>query len=329
MCTVTCLLTLRGQDAFFAQLDHETFYFNPANNIIYDEIDKKGKVSLRYRDQWNNIVSPAYQTVYMEGDFRIYKSYLDNWDLGLSLLSDNSNDGILRNNGATIRLSYSRRFARYGTSFQELTLGTTTGAYKTNTNSKDLWFGRQYDQTNFAIDPNLASGETMLLDSRNHYSIDIGLRYRYKFSQALDITAGFAVHHINGPQLGLILGDEILDKRYLLHGNVDVKGGPKLVHNFKTAILKQGPFFMVMPAYGVTVDFPESEEVSMVGSIATRVTRSAISLQNDAVILSLGIKSRSWAGEFSYEINTSGLNLVTRGNGAMELSLNYYILSSD
>lgn len=282
---------------------------------------------MRYRDQWNNISSPAFRTISLEGEYKIYGSSLDSWHIGMIALSDRSNAGLLQQNAINLQTAYTRKLLARRRTYQALTLGADIGTNSTNSNTDKLWFSRQYDQTKFEIDPNLSNGETSLLDNTRHYSLDLGAKWQYHTKET-DITAGLAVHHLNSPRVGQITNSYSLSQRYLLFLMFEKKVKRYLRHKLGISILTQNPSQQIIPSYGIILDFKEADNVAMYATLSTRISKNISGYLNDAVLISIGIKSQTWHGGFSYELNTSGLNFVTRGNGAMELSLGYYILSN-
>lgn len=318
-----------SQDPYFGNIDSETLYFNPANVSYAFDNEVRGKVAIKYRDQWNNISSPAFRTMSMEGEFKIYGSHIDSWHIGLIALSDRSNTGLLKQNGINLQTAYSRKLFSGRKKFQAVTLGVDLGTTRTNSNTNELWFSRQYDQTKFEIDPNLSNGETSLLDNTSHYSLNLGAKWQYHHENNMDVIIGLAAHHLNNPPIGQITNTYNLSQRYLLFLMLEKNIRRNLRHKLGLSILNQSPSQQIIPSYGVSIDFPEADNVAMHATLSTRLSKNVKGYLNDAILISIGIKSKQWYGGFSYEINTSGLNFVTRGNGAMELSLGYYFLSEN
>lgn len=316
---------MTGQDPYFATLDHETLYFNPSYFSYVNDNDIKGKVAMRYRDQWNNITSPAFRTSSIEAEFKTYSSYLDSWHLGVLLLNDQSNEGGLKQNSGGLILGYSRKLSSSRNSFHQLTFGTGISINRTNTSSQDLWFSRQYDQTKFEIDPNLSSGETLLLENQSVFNLDIGVRWHYKVSKYTDIKIGYAAHHINTPTVGLISSSYDIRQRNLLSVALSYQSNRVLKHLGGLSFISQSPSFHIVPSYGVTLDFPDSDQYAMDATLSSRISKNANGLSNDAIIINVGLQSSKWKAGFAYEITTSRLNVLTRGNGALELRLAYYL----
>ncbi len=145
----------------------------------------------------------------------------------------------------------------------------------------------------------------------------------------MDVTVGLAAHHLNSPKVGQITNAYPLSQRYLLFVSAEKNINRQLKHKLALSIISQRPSQQIVPSYSMTFDFPENDDVAVSASLATRISRNVQGYLNDAVLISVGINSRTWHGCFSYEINTSGLSFITRGNGAMELTLGYYILEDN
>lgn len=196
---------------------------------------------------------------------------------------------------------------------------------RTNTTSQDLWFSRQYDQTKFEIDPNLSSGETMLLDNQSVFNLDLGIKWHYKISRLSTLKAGYAAHHINTPTVGLISNSYSIKQRNLVSIEYTYQSGKTLKQLGRLSIISQSPSLHILPSYGITLDFPDSDQFAMEAILSTRISKNTNGLSNDAIIINIGLQSTQWNAGFAYEITTSSLNDLTRGNGALELRLAYYL----
>ncbi len=302
-----------------------TLYFSPANFSNLNNEGAEGKAALRYRDQWNSISSPAYRTTEIEAEYRFYGSSIDSWHAGLYLVNDQSNNSILKQNSGSLLLAYSRKFGSYRHSFHQFTVGSGVSINRTNINTGDLWFSRQYDQTKFVVESNVSSGETNLTDNRGFASIDLGIKWQYRVMKDLNIYLGFSSHHINQPNNGFVDMQERLESRNMFSAQLSKKTGRTLTHFLDLYAISQQPSLQLIPGYGIQVDFPDNEDVAIKAALHSRVVRSLEGLSNDALIVTIGILSEEWGGSFTYEINTSKLNGTTRGNGALEIGLSYFI----
>jgi len=246
----------------------------------------------------------------------------------LLLLNDQSNGGLLKQNGASLALAYSRKIAASRSSYHELSFGTAVGLTRTNTDTQALWFSRQYDQTNLQIDFGMSNGETMFLENTSHLSLDVGFRWDYKIDKDNRLTLGFALAHLNSPSNGFINQSTVINQRRFLSMSYERATKSSIRHRIQFNLLSQSPSVQILPGYQLILDFIDDGNISMELGLASRIATSIDGYVNDAFIVSFALKAERWMTRFAYEANTSGLTLISSSTGTLELALEYYIRSS-
>jgi len=293
--------------------------------VLSDEAPK-GSVSLTYRDQWNKISIGAYSTALLESDFSFYSSSIDNWSAGIILYNDVSNNGIYKINNATFTTSYTRKIQDGRINKTALSLGGGIGYSRTNINTSQLWFGRQYDQSIFAVNSEISNGEPSLVEDRNYMSIDFGFRLLNEFN-SFSTEIALSATHLNNPSIGDFDTPETIGTRVTGIGNIGYKARRNLTHNLFVKAITQNKSFQITPAYVLDFDFNDYDDKSLKLGIGARMVNTIDGIGAESAILTFKIESRQWTGGIAYDINISDLNFHTRGGGAFELSLGYLISS--
>jgi len=147
-----------AQDPFFSSYKGLS-YDNPTFVTLDDSYDRNASFTLKYRDQWRSLSNPSFTTFLLESSFEPYRSYSDNWGLGITLLNDKSNGGVLNSSLIKLHSAYKRNFGYSSRNKNTVSFGASLGYQRTNITDNSLWFGRQYDMTNLQIDRTLSSGE--------------------------------------------------------------------------------------------------------------------------------------------------------------------------
>jgi len=246
----------------------------------------------------------------------------------LILTADQSNNTLLKQNMAGIVMGYGRKLSIGRNSFHHLSVGSGLSLLSTNLNSSDLWFSRQYDQTNFAIDRSLESGEPGLLDNNINYSVSLGGRWHYKVNNTSEVKVGMAIHHLNRPGVGITDSSFPLNPRQQVSVAYSRKSKSNLKHTAHIHVLNQLPSLQVLPGYSLGLDFLDVDAVTVEIGLAARIVREVEGITNDAILISLGIESKSWLINLLYESSTTGTDSIARGNGALEVGLGYYFQSA-
>ncbi len=300
-------------------------YDNPTFSSVTKIGDNNtGRVSLTYRDQWNNISKGAYSSALVEADYSIYQSGVDNWNGGLFFYNDVSNSGIYTITGATLVSSYGRKLMNQRHNKASLFLGAGLGYHNTNISSSGLWFGRQYDQSIFEVNTDLSSGEPPLADNLSYFSIDFGIRLINEFRN-IETEFALATAHLNNPTIGSFDNPESIGTRVTGLASIAIKVNRSIIHQFQTKFISQVRALQVIPGYILKLSVDDYDDYQLLVGAGLRVVNNIEGLGAESLIFSAGIQSSSWIGSISYDLNVSDLNFHTRGGGAFELTLGYLL----
>lgn len=318
--------SLRGQDPFFS-VSNGLLYENPtAHTNVLTEKDRKGMVNLTYRDQWRSLSDPSFSSFMLESAFIPYKSSVDNWLIGATFLNDKSNGGVLNNNLAQLHTAYQRKFAGGFRSYHKISFGASFSYQRTNLTSQDLWFGRQYDMSNLQIDRTVSNGESFNLESSGFASLSLGLSWKFKMNTTTSLNSSVALHHLNKPEYGFNESKESLSRRINFDIVFTTALNRHIDHGAFLKVIDQQPSRQLTAGYHISFGMNREDSSGLDASIATRLINSISGTSFESLIFSLGIEKAKWRGSMSYDLNISSLNYFTRGNGALEISLAYYLV---
>ena len=219
----------------------------------------------------------------------------------------------------------SRKFGNY------LVAGAEGGVAQRSLDFLKLRWGTQHDGEG-GVDLSAPTGENGFdRDQFLFAELGAGLLWFMVFDDFNSLYVGGAFHHLNRANQSFDSSneDELLYSRYTVHAGGEFALGQTFGLVPGVIVMSQGPSFELNA--GTNVKFlldggrnrsTQSFQVGLWTRISNRFDSSVLT---DALILSSRFDYENFALGFSYDINTSDLNVATDGNGGFELSLQYKI----
>ena len=314
-----------AQDIHFSQFspEYSGIVLNPATAGAFNG---NQRVIINYKDQWRSIAMP-YKTYSFSGDIGFLKKKFQNsyMGLGLFIFNDIAGDTELGTTQANISLSYHILLNKKNI----LTAGLQGGFAQRSINNSVFQWDNQYDGTGFNAD--LPSGESIILENYTHSDFGAGILWhffskdRYMTSNdGVKINLGMSILHINrANQTFYQYGIDELNQRIVVH--VDASIGIK---NTDFALLPGGVFYKQYGAreilFGTLVRYRIKEESKYTGFIKeTAFSLGGYYRLQDAFIIALQFEIANYAIGISYDVNISGLQIASNGQGGIEISLRY------
>lgn len=298
-----------GQDVHFTQFYNNPMLLNPAltgnNKCIL-------RAGMGYRDQWWKVSLP-YKTYdfFIDGKIQPYELKRDWFGVGLSIVTDKSGSGILKNNDFRLFLSYNKGLIEKNKLV--FSIGVAAGIISRNVDKWKISFDNQWTGTHF--DPYLEDGENMTINSRRAFDLNVGGVITYVFKERLNAHAGASIRHVNCPQLSLLSSTIPMSWGYLYHAGCN-------------AVLNKTSTLMVKAYYY----FKDESDELVFGFNTSRVTRKEpfyIGLWyrwNRDISPLIGFGHKGWTFMFNYDINISKFTQATDYHTAFEISISKSLL---
>lgn len=309
------LLDLTAQDTHFSQAINAPVLLNPALTGV---MSTDMRVMSNYRTQWGSLSKP-YQTMSVAVDFSPLR-YLFNTDdilgVGLYFMKDQAGTTELNNTQIQMTFAYSKSLNGQGNNY--LSIGGQVGYANQQINTQNLTFDNQI--VGNILDQSISSGENLNFMPSNYWDVSAGIGWAYTPEKSKSIYLGASIYHINEPNVSFFE-----DYTELLHRKYTAYFGGEFRVNYLMSLMPRGFFFKQGAAteftYGALIKFN-------IENSGNRYDTSAfiIGLMNrykDAVIPIFRYDFQKFGIGFSYDVNVSTLNPVSRGYGGMEISMFY------
>ena len=298
-----------AQDPHFSQYFTSPLTMNPA---LTGEGVKDWRVAANYRSQWwGSYVAPfTTTTLSFEKVIPSKKSENNFLSVGGYLLSDASNNGLLKNTYVSLDVSYHLSLDAEG---DEQLSGGLAAAYANRLLDADKFsFQSQFGSMGFQR--SIPSGESINILSNKYVDVNAGLNYS-KQNDHWGYHAGVALFHAGGPSEGVYNGNQYsLPRRWNFSGGTFFNMSNDNVLYFSSVYEKQGSngIFTLGSQYKIAVRNNQTLNSFNLG-IWSRF--------GDAVYPYVGLEGKNWLAGISYDMVTSSVATVSSSVQSMEFSL--------
>ena len=306
-------LTATAQDPHFSQVINTPVLLNPALTGV---MGTDARIQTNYRTQWATVATP-YQTMSLAVDFSPLR-YMFNTDdilgIGMYVLRDKAGTSELSNTQVQMSLAYSKSLTGQGNNY--LSIGGQVGYAHQNLNLQNLTFDNQIEGN--VLNTSLSSGETSIVPNGAYWDVSAGIGWAYTPEKSQSYYLGASVYHLNEPKVGFMEDDtELLYRKYTAYA------GSEFRLNYLVSLMPRSYFLMQGPAKELTAGSLVKFNIE---NGRNRYDSSAFILGTlyrfgDAVIIVARYDFKTFGISFSYDVNISGLNPISRGYGAMEVGL--------
>lgn len=316
---LTINLKARSQDFHLSMVDDAPVLLNPALAGMFDGLYRG---HLQHRTQWKSVVSNPYRTELFSAE-RNFKQY----GAGLHVLNNRAGTGDF--NVLNIYGSGSYEITLDPSKLHHLLCGVQIGLVQNSIKISDLTFDNQYTMSGGGgFDPTLASGENFSKTSAMAADVNFGIYYTmqkrrnffssyvYKMSTLVPY-GGISGYHLTQPKLTYSDYRNKLFMRLLFYGGVKYKITSNLYIDPSITWQRQSKMNDVI--WG-------SKFFYYIRDFRTYASLGVFHRVKDAVVISIGGVREQYAFRFSYDINTSKLNVVSKGRGGFEISISYTML---
>jgi type IX secretion system PorP/SprF family membrane protein len=278
-----------AQDPIFSQAYANRLYLNPA----LTGVENNPLVYAQYRNQWPAL-SANFVTTTVAYDQKI-KSI--NSGIGFIAMHDAAGRTLTQ---TSLGVNYSYEMV-VGDSIRISTGTQVLLGYK-QVDWDKMTFGDMIDPRQGFI---FQTGD--VIKSRNRTFLDLAAGVAVQWH---GLFLGGAVHHINRPDVSMVLGESILPMRYTLH----------LGYNFRIPFIENNQFLTITPH--VMYQKQSQFDMLVVGGYLNyrNITLGCFSRSRDAVIGLMGYDFKFGRVAYSYDYTMSMLTNISGGSHELSLS---------
>jgi type IX secretion system PorP/SprF family membrane protein len=305
-----CSIEIWAQDLHFSQISLAPLHQNPAlAGVFKGDIRAGGSL----RSQWKSVPVP-YQTTTVFADSKLLD--LGSWVVGGGILFDADKAG-----DAGISWTKGSLFGSFSRVLNEksaISLGIAVGGGQRTFDINNLKWGKQFVDGSFTS----AAGTGETFNRSSKFIPDLGAGINYHFQQNKDSRSTFDVglgsFHLNRPTVNF--RDEkasFLGVRWNIHANTTLQLGSTADILCFANVQRQSEYREGLLSFGIRRWLKRD---------ATAVSYLLGYRFGDAVIPQVRLEWQNWLVGFSYDWNTSGLNVATFGKGGPELAVQWRFL---
>lgn len=299
----------KAQDPHLSQYYGAPLYLNPAMNGLFNG---SFRVTGQYRSQWRSITVP-YVTTGLSYDMKFGKA-----SAGINIINNRQGWGdfnilnSLLNGAYDITLDSSK--------FHHISSGLQLGLIHKSIDWFKLYFDNQYVRgTGGNIDKDAPSGESFTNSSTLVPDVNMGILYYYvNLKSVLNPFAGFSLFHLTQPNETFFSSTTILYRRYVVHGGVKININELWQLTPMINFMQQGNFHDISFNFITHYYLKESNSILIFGP-TYRVTMG----NRDALVVNTGLKKGKFIYRLSYDVNTSILGALSKGQGGVEFGIQY------
>jgi len=318
----------QGQDREFSQFYAAPVILNPA---LTGAFDGRYRVSLIYRDQWRNLLedrSPAYAAG-VDLRFPIHyrsRRTQDGVGAGFYFYRENNPNNFSQTQ-FTLSGAYHKSLGKKNT--QYLSLGFGLALSQRSISYDELTFEDQFDGLNGYNNP---TGEDLPPNNISYSDLNVGLHYSFTPAPDKGLFLGFALQHINQPQVSFFFdeeadvspGDDRLNRQWVAHIGGILPMGDLVQFHPRAIYYGQGEHWTFNAGANFRFAFSEYRDNALhLGAWARPVRDELNSLELDAAVALLGLEFSGFLMGFSYDFPFSAFSRDRIGSGALEFSIRY------
>lgn len=301
---------LSGQDIHFSQFAQSALNINPANAGFFDADLRLGAL---HRRQWASVTVP-YKTFSVAADAKLnmFLPVLSGFGAGILINHDETGDGQLRT--LDVRAMFSYRHPLNSDSIHFIRVGLLSGFSQRTIDFNKLTFDNQFNGDSW--DPQAPSGENYSGNKVNWFDVGIGIGWDM-MNENSRYSLGISSTHLNRPNQSFMT--ETVRRPVLWQLNYE-------------SIHKINDQFSLLPSM-IYMHQQEFREFNLGAELKILLQNEKqqhaaaglgiYSRWNDAIIPTVAIYWSKFRFGFSYDINISTLNTVSRGMGGPEFSIVY------
>jgi type IX secretion system PorP/SprF family membrane protein len=280
------------------------------------------RIAANFRSQWAGVNAP-FTTFSGAMDMKLLRSSLRNniWGFGLMFFSDKAGDLDFSTN----QFNFSTAFAKSLGGTQYLSIGLQAGFAQRGINYANMMTDEQFDGAQW--DPTRPSGVNVATDNFSFVDYSAGFLWYMVPNNRTSMYAGVGAFHLNEPNQSFVGDpDVVLDMRMIGHGGAQfpLNQSMDLLPNF--VYMLQGNYreFNIGSYLKFILSEGETNSTAFyLGSWYRLVGGETADVASDAYIFATRLDWMGLSLGLSYDVNLSGLQVVSSKKGGPEISLVY------
>ncbi len=327
LCLLVCVVSY-SQDMSFSNLENAPLYYNPALTGVSPTASRVG---IAYRNQWASVLgNAAYQTAFLSYDAQLNPNCRDNfWSVGGTVLHNKTGDLSWTTTNLTPSVSY--RFQTSGrnkyTQVSYLTAGFAAHFTQHRFDSQWAQWGEQLQGGIFnpSINPNEPLFFPQRQPKKNSFDLSMGVFYYLQFNKHNfnSLSVGFSIQHLARPNVAFTEIKQQVPYRFI--------GQLGFERELKNNHLTFTPDVLATWQHGLWAITFGTDFIIRLGGSKTDINHLRFGLKSrqtndfpgDALIVSLGLDLPTWGISAAFEMNTSNLNVASKGIGSFEIAGKY------
>lgn len=318
---VTCLFfsffmgkKVHAQDPHFSQFYNAPMQLNPAMAGL---VGGDFRAAMNYRSQWSSIATP-FQTMAASVDMKMlgHLTKKDIFGVGVSVLNDVAGQSDLQNTQVGLSFAYHKDMTGKRNNF--VGIGAQYVFVQQSLDFTKLLFESQFNGE--FLDPDIASGENLSVNTFEYYDFNAGISWAYTPSRFKSYYAGASISHLNQPKVSFFNDiSERLRMKYTFYAGADFKVNRNISFIPQAVVLLQGVAKEIN--VGGMIKFNVGDNRG--ANDKTAIYFGTMHRYKDAQVVLVRYDYGNLGFSFSYDVNVSGLNISTKGRGAVEMAILY------
>lgn len=319
---ITLSLNASAQDIHFTMFHASPIVMNPASAGVFEGTFR---ASTNYKSQWGSVANP-YNTFSLTADGSFWKNKMGNAHLGAGI--NLYRDVAGATNFGTTKINVSLSSILAVSDLSNISIGLTGGWGQKTISPEDLQWDSQFNGVTF--DNALPTNESMSFQNDKFFDFAAGVVWSYG-SAASSLTSfnkfkanvGAAYHHLARPEINNYSTPEKMYSKYVLHADMQyAEQYSKLSYKPRVGIYVQGPSLEVNA--GLMFRYLLKEGSKYTGNIkGLALSLGGYYRVADAFSPSLEVEIAGFTIGYSYDLNTSGLRVASKGRGGSEFYLKF------
>jgi len=293
-----------------SQYDAFPLYLNPALTGMRMDGDWDYRINANYKEQSNYLGQP-FQTVAAGFDMPLSSRF----SIGQYIIDNQGANGYF--NTLNFVLSGSYKVSKpTSDNPHQISVGLQLGLMQKSVNNATFTYDAQYDPlSSSGFNAALPTGESYNRQTIESVDANMGIFYKYVPENKKVVPFfGFAIYHLTNPYTSFTGQSSFTPMRFTFYGGC---------YYTVSEEIRLLPKFLVMNQANVT---EINIGLDAFYTIAKTDYEPFIGLsyrKDDAFIFGAGLKTKSYIGRISYDLNSSYLRTYSLGKGGVELSFIY------